>query len=125
AEHLVVLTTWLRDNLLNAVEVTYQGSRKKLVQWLKETGKGGLNIRDAINAVGSKCLAEHFANLAPEYPRFSTLITYGRESNYQQAAQEALRGVAQPNRTKQAVAILDALELLDGHKPDPSKSRYV
>jgi hypothetical protein len=125
AEHLSVLTKWLRENLLNAVEVTYQGSRKKLVQWLKETGKGGLNIRDAVNAVGSKCLAEHFANLGPEYPRFSTLITYGRESNYQQAAQEALRGVAQPNRTKQAVAVLDALELLDGDKLDPAKSRYA
>ena len=125
AEHLAVLTKWLRENLLNAVEVTYQGSRRKLVQWLKETGKGGLNIRDAVNAVGSKCLAEHFANLGPEYPRFSTLITYGRESNYQQAAQEALRGVAQPNRTKQAVAVLDALELLDGDKLDPTKSRYA
>ena len=125
AEHLVVLTKWLRENLLNAVEVTYQGSRKKLVQWLKESGKGGLNIRDSVNAVGSKCFAEHFANLAPEYPRFSTLITYGRDSNAQQAAQEALRGVGQPNRTKQATAVLDALELLDGDKLDPAKSRYA
>ena len=27
AEHLVVLNKWLRENLLNAVEVTYQGVR--------------------------------------------------------------------------------------------------
>ena len=52
-------------------------------------------------------------------------MTYGQGGNAQQAAQEALRGVAQPNRTKQANAVLDALELLDGDKIDPSKSRYA
>jgi hypothetical protein len=125
-EHLTVLTKWLREHLFQAVEITYQGSRKKFVEWLKGSGGGGsLNIRDAVNAVASKCLAEHFVNRAPEYPHFSTLITYGRDGNAQQAAQEALRGVAQPNRSKQATAVLDALELLDADKLDPSKSRYA
>ncbi len=125
-EHLTVLTKWLREHLFQAVEITYQGSRKKFVDWLKGSGGGGsLNIRDAVNGVASKCLAEHFVNRAPEYPQFSTLITYGRDGNAQQAAQEALRGVAQPNRSKQAAAVLDALELLDGDKLDPSKSRYA
>jgi hypothetical protein len=125
-EHLSALTKWLRDHIFQAVEITYQGSRKKFVEWLKVAGGGGtLNIRDAVNAVASKCLAEHFANCAPEYPHFSTLVTYGQGGNAQQAAQEALRGVAQPNRTKQANAVLDALELLDGDKIDPSKSRYA
>ena len=125
-EHLTVLTKWLREHLFQAVEITYQGSRKKFVEWLKGSGGGGsLNIRDAVNAVASKCLAEHFVNRAPEYPHFSTLITYGRDGNAQQAAQEALRGVAQPSRSKQATAVLDALELLDADKLDPSKSRYA
>lgn len=125
-EHLTVLTKWLREHLFQAVEITYQGSRKKFVEWLKGAGGGGsLNIRDAVNAVASKCLAEHFVNRAPEYPHFSTLITYGRDGNAQQAAQEALRGIAQPNRSKQASAVLDALELLDADKLDPSKSRYA
>jgi hypothetical protein len=120
------LTKWLRENIFRAVEITYQGSRKKFVEWLKVAGAGGsLNIRDAVNAVASKCLAEHFTNCAPEYPHFSALVTYGLGGNAQQAAQEALRGIAQPNRTKQANAVLDALELLDGDKIDPSKSRYA
>jgi hypothetical protein len=120
------LTKWLRENIFRAVEITYQGSRKKFVDWLKVAGAGGsLNIRDAVNAVASKCLAEHFTNCAPEYPHFSALVTYGQGGNAQQAAQEALRGIAQPNRTKQANAVLDALELLDGDKIDPSKSRYA
>jgi len=125
-QHLDNLKRWLRDNIFKAVEITYQGSRKKFVEWLKVAGTGGsLNIRDAVNAVASKCLAEHFANCAPEYPHFSALVTYGQGGNAQQAAQEALRGVAQPNRTKQANAVLDALELLDGDKIDLSKSRYA
>lgn len=125
-EHLDTLTKWLREHIFQAVEVTYQGSRKKFVEWLKVAGTGGtLNIRDAVNAVASKCLGESFANRAPEYPHFSTLVTYGQGGNATQAAQEALRGIAQPNRTKQANAVLDALELLDAEKIDPSKSRYA
>lgn len=125
-EHLGALTKWLREHIFQSVEVTYQGSRKKFVEWLKVAGSGGTsNIRDAVNGVAAKCLGEHFANCAPEYPRFSTHVTYGQGGNAPQAAQEALRGVAQPNRTKQANAILDALELLDAEKIDPSKSRYA
>ena len=125
-EHLGTLTKWLREHIFQSVEVTYQGSRKKFVEWLKVAGTGGtLNIRDAVNAVASKCLSESFANRAPEYPHFSTLVTYGQGGNATQAAQEALRGIAQPNRTKQANAVLDALELLDAEKIDPSKSRYA
>jgi hypothetical protein len=125
-EHLGTLTKWLREHIFQAIEVTYQGSRKKFVEWLKVAGSGGtLNIRDAVNAVASKCLSEHFTNCAPEYPHFSALVTYGEGGNATQAAQEALRGIAQINRTKQANAVLDALELLDGEKVDPSKSRYA
>lgn len=124
-EHLGQLTKWLREHLLQAVEVTFQGSRKKFVEWLKGTGGNGtVNIRDAVNAVASKCLGEHFANRAPEYPKFSTYVTYSKNGNASQAAQEAIRGIAQANRTKQATSVLDALELLNGDKLDPSKSRY-
>lgn len=124
--HLAALTKWLRENIFKAMDVTYQGSRKKFVEWLKVAGGGGtLNIRDAVNAVASKCLGEHFANTAPEYPHFPALVTYNQGGNATQAAQEALRGIAQPNRTKQANGVLDALELLDAEKIDPSKSRYA
>jgi succinate dehydrogenase flavin-adding protein (antitoxin of CptAB toxin-antitoxin module) len=50
------------------------------------------------------------------------LITGG---NRAQAAQDALRAIAGQNRTRQATAVLDALELLDGDKLDPGKSKYA
>ena len=117
SDYLVRLTKWLREHLLSAVSVTYQGSKKNIPNWLKGSGgTGSSNIRDTVNLVGSTCLSGQFHNVAPDYPVFSTLITYGTNANAYQAAQEALRGLSQPNRSKQANAVLDALGLLDGDR---------
>lgn len=124
-EYLTELTEWLRSNLLTAMDVTYQGQNKKLLQWIKGSAGGGgsINIRDTVNALGSSCLSEHFANLSPNYPYFSILLT---TASIPQAAQDAIRGISQPAyRTKQATAVLDALELLDGDKLDPYRSPYA
>lgn len=45
--------------------------------------------------------------------------------NREQAAQDALRAIAGQSRTKQATAVLDALELLDGGTLDPYPSKYA
>ena len=45
--------------------------------------------------------------------------------NRAQAAQDALRRIAGTTKTKQATAVLDALELLDGDRLDPSRSKYA
>jgi hypothetical protein len=122
-EYLLRLTKWLREHLLTAISVTYQGNRKKLTSALQGAGGGGhLNVRDAINLVASVSLAGHFHDDAPQYPVFSTLVTYGRDGNAMQAAQEAIRGLSQPTRTKQASAILDALGLLEGDRVVPANS---
>lgn len=122
-EYLLRLTKWLREQLLTAISVTYQGNRKTLVNALKGSGgAGNLNVRDAINLVASVSLAGHFHDQAPQYPIFSTLVTYGRDGNATQAAQEAIRGLSQTTRTKQASAILDALGLLDGDRVVPPRS---
>ena len=46
-------------------------------------------------------------------------------ANRDQAAQDALRAIAGQNRTRQATAVLDALELLDGERLDPYHSKYA
>jgi len=123
-EHLASLSKWMREHLLAAMDVTHQGQKKKLTRWLAgRPGGGPLNIRDTINSVGSACLSGHFSNQAPNYPTFSLLLT---TRSIPQAAQDAIRGIAQPGtRTKQATAVLDALELLDGDKLEPSRSQYA
>ena len=125
------LVTWFLEHIGSAFEVSYQGRRKALLQWAKGRSIRQLsgispaeriNLRDLINAVAGICLDSHFAEQAPEYPRFSVLIT---SWNRTQAARDALRWIAGATRTRQATAVLDSLELLDGETLDPSRSKYA
>ncbi|ADJ27036.1 DUF6079 family protein [Nitrosococcus watsonii] len=114
------LVQWLQKHMSDAFEVTYQGRAKSMTEWAK--GKSirdlsglspheTINFRDLVNTIAGVCLAPNFENQAPDYPFFSVLIT---GNNRAQAAQDALRAIAGQNRTKQATAVLDALELLNG-----------
>jgi len=125
------LVGWLLEHMTDAFEVTYQGRTKSLVEWAK--GKSirelsglasheRINFRDLVNTIAGILLSTHFQDQAPEYPYFFVLIT---SQNQEQAAQDALRAIAGQNRTKQATAVLDALELLDGERLDPYRSRYA
>lgn len=120
------LVKWLQEHMTEAFEVTYQGKSKPLVGWVKGKLRGGSgsapNVRDIVNTVSSVCLGPYFADRSPNYPIFPVLIT---GLNRSQAAQDAIRGVAGPSRTKQAAAVLDALELLDGERLDPYRSKYA
>lgn len=125
------LVQWLQKHMADAFEVTHQGRSKSLTEWAKGksirelTGIGSLgriNFRDLVNTIAGVCLGAHFQDQAPEYPSFSVLIT---GANRHQATQDALRAIAGQNRTKQATAVLDALDLLDGERFDPEKSKYA
>ena len=125
------LVQWLQKNMTTAFEVTYQGRAKPLTEWVKGksirelSGIGSherINFRDLVNTTAGICLGAIFQDQAPEYPFFSVLIT---GANRAQAAQDALRAIAGQNRTKQATAVLDALELLDGERLDPYRSKYA
>jgi len=125
------LVQWLQKHMTDAFEVTWQGRSKTITEWAK--GKSirdlsgiasheRINFRDLVNTVAGICLSTNFQEQAPEYPCFSVLIT---GDNRAQAAQDAMRAIAGQTRTKQATAVLDALELLDGERLDPYRSRYV
>ena len=125
------LVQWLQKHMTDAFEVTYQGRSKTITEWAK--GKSirdlsgiasheRINFRDLVNTVAGICLSTNFQEQAPEYPCFSVLIT---GDNRAQAAQDAMRAIAGQSRTKQATAVLDALELLDGERLDPYRSRYA
>jgi len=125
------LVQWLQKHMASAFDVTYQGRTKSITEWAKGrtirelSGIGAeerINFRDLINTVTGICLDGHFQEQAPEYPFFSVLIT---GANRQQAAQDALRAIAGQARTKQATAVLDGLELLDGDRLDPYRSKYT
>ena len=125
------LVQWLQKHMADAFEVTYQGRAKPMTNWAK--GKSirdlsglapheTINFRDLVNTIAGVCLAPNFENQAPDYPFFSVLIT---GNNRARTAQDALRAIAGQIRAKQAIAVLDALDLLDGETIDPYKSKYA
>ncbi|MBT9152795.1 MAG: hypothetical protein DDT35_01018 [Firmicutes bacterium] len=121
------LMQWLQTNMRTSFAVTHQGRTKPLVEWVKgksirQDDGAPYNFRDLINTTAGSCFGASFQDQAPDYPFFSVLIT---TANRKQAAQDALRAIAGQNRTKQATAVLDALELLDGDRLDPSRSKYA
>ena len=127
-QYLRKTVSWLQKHIWEAFDVVYQGKRQSLENWAKGknirdiSGIGQnetANFRDIINAIASICLAQHFETQAPKYPKFSVLITgYNRK----QAISEALRAISSNNRTKNALATMDALQLLDGDRINTSKS---
>lgn len=130
-DFLRAMSKWLQEKQMTAFEVTYQGKTKTLRDWakgvsLRDRARLGpderINFRDVVNIVSGLVLGQRFADISPEYPTFSVLVT---ESNRKQLVGNALRVLAGGSRTRDAIAVLDALELLDGDRVDPSNSRYA
>ncbi|AUM01342.1 ATPase [Rhodocyclaceae bacterium] len=125
------MSKWLQDKQMTAFEVTCQGKTRTLQEWVKGVSMRDklrlrdderANFRDIVNVASGLALATHFADLAPEYPGFSVLVT---EANRKQLISNALKMLAGGARTKDAIAILDALEMLDGDRIEPTRSRYA
>jgi len=125
------MSKWLQDKQTVAFEVTYQGKTKTLQEWAKGVSirdklrlgsDERANFRDIINVTTGLALGTHFSDLSPEYPTFSVLVT---ESNRKQLVTNALRTLAGGTRTKDAIAILDALEMLDGDRIEPTRSKFA
>ena len=124
------MSKWLKEKQMTAFEVTYQGKTKTLQGWatgvnirdrLRLGGDERANFRDIINVVSGLALTQRFADVAPGYPTFPVLVT---ELNRKQLIGNALKALAGGTRTKDANAILDALEMLDGDRIEPGRSRY-
>lgn len=122
---------WLQDKQMSAYEVTYQGKKASLQDWLKgislrDKARLGsderINFRDVINVVSGLAMSQQFAETAPEYPTFPVLVT---RSNLKQMVGSALKALAGGSRSKDATAMLDALEMLDGDHIEPGRSRYA
>ena len=119
------LTKWLQERMLTAFEVTYRGRTKPLLRWIKGTSTGTgarANVSEMVNAASSVALAAHFENEAPQYPTF---VDYHTAETRPQAVRDALRWIAGSAKTQQASRVLDALELLDGDRLDPTSSKYA
>ena len=130
-DSLRAMSKWLQEKQLTEFEVTYQGKAKTLQDWakgvsLRDRARLGpeekINFRDIVNIISGVVLAQRFADIAPEYPKFPVLVT---EANRKSLIGSTLRALSGGTRTKDATAVLDALEVLDGERIDPAGSRYA
>ena len=130
-DFLRAMSKWLQEKQMTAFEVTYQGKKKNLQEWargvsMRDRARLGaderINFRDVVNVISGLVLGQRFVDLSPEYPKFSVLVT---EANRKQLIGNALRTLAGGSRTKDALTVLDALELLDGDRVDPANSRFA
>jgi Family of unknown function (DUF6079) len=128
---LRAMSKWLQEKQMTSFEVTYQGKTKALQSWatgvsLRDKARLGpderINFRDVVNVISGLAMSVQFAETSPEYPTFSVLVT---EANRKLLIGSALRALAGGPRNKDAVAILDALEMLDGDSIQPSRSRFA
>ena len=125
------MSKWLRESQHEAFEVSHQGKSNTLRDWtkgisLRDKARLGsdelVNFRNVVDAVAGIALNNHFSDIAPDYPVFSSLVS---ESNRRQLIGSALRAFAGGALTKDAKVILEALEMMDGEQIAPSRSRYA
>lgn len=125
------MSKWLQEKQMTAFEVTYQGQTRQLQSWIKGVSlrdrahlgpDDRINFRDVVNVSSGLVLDPRFKDQAPAYPTFSKLLT---EANRKQLVGNALKVLAGSARTHDATAVLDALELLNGDRIEPTSSRYA
>ena len=121
---------WLLGDGRAAYEVTYRGERKKPAEWLTGVSlrdllgvgaNGTFNFRDMILALSGYIFDGHFAELAPEYPKFQQYISRKARPG---AIADAL-GVLCGGAAQQGRIVLGALSILEGGSIDPSRSPYA
>ncbi len=131
-KYLQLMTKELKENFNKLFEVSYMGVTKKTSDWVKSNKithfpssifATNHSFREYVNNLSSLCLISHFDDLAPEYPKFSMLVT---DLNRKEYVLETIRWFkTNGQKTKQANSILDSLELLDGEHLQANKSRYA
>lgn len=121
-DHLKVLTKWLREHMLTAFDVVYQGVSKKMIDFLSGQKTGDMTVREIVNLVGSVAFEPSFNERYPGYPKFTTTLT---SENLGSGVSDGVRFLSGGIKTQLATAVLDGLELIDNGKVRPNESRYA
>ncbi|MCX7884685.1 MAG: DUF6079 family protein, partial [Caloramator sp.] len=111
----------IKNNILNCFKIRYKGQEKVIGEALKIKTIGQRSFKEIVDVIASNYLSNYFYEKYPDYPKFSTVITF---NNIQQATKAALNYIA-GKKEEFGLRVLDSLELLDGDRVDPSNSIYA
>ena len=108
----------------NALQVTYQGQSKSLIQVPISTKGASNSFEDSIKSVVSSYLKDTFDTNFPKYPTFTQTVTKANISEYFNDTIKKI--VTNTPLTKTSRILLDGLELLDDDgKINPTGSNYA
>jgi Family of unknown function (DUF6079) len=107
---LQTMVVWLRQNMANAMTVTYRGETKPLGTWLQQIPGARTSVKAQIDAIGARALEPHFDARYPGYPAFSAEIT---KQSFDGTLQAAIAQVATRRATALGTKVLTSLALAD------------
>jgi hypothetical protein len=107
---LQTMVVWLRQNMANAMTVTYRGETKPLGTWLQQIPGAKTSVKAQIDAIAARALEPHFAERYPGYPTFSAEIT---KQSFDGTVQAAIAQVATRRSTALGTKVLTSLGLAD------------
>jgi hypothetical protein len=126
-EHLRRLLRWLREHLVDHLQVIYQGVAEPVGAVLGRTrSTASQTIEDLLRLVAAHLLAPEFEEQYADYPAFRRLSQPVSEPARPTSAMEAVRFLAGRGRTNLALGVLEGLELVDEEGAvRPYRSRYA
>ena len=107
---LQTMVVWLRQNMANAMTVTYRGETKPLGTWLQQIPGAKTSVKAQIDAIAARALEPHFEERYPGYPAFSAEIT---KQSFDGTVQAAISQVATRRSTALGTKVLTSLGLAD------------
>jgi hypothetical protein len=121
------LTRWLRENMTERLQVTYEGVAQPVRTVLSRSrSTASETMADLLRVLASELLAPAFEEHYPEYPNFRRAGQVISEAGRPTSAMEAIRFLAGHGRTNLTLAVLEGLELIDAEGTvRPYQSRYA
>src|SRR4051794_18612860 len=104
------MVVWLRQNMANAMTVTYRGESKPLGTWLQQIPGAKTSVKAQIDAIAARALEPHFDERYPGYPTFSAEIT---KQSFDGTVQAAIAQIASSRSTVLGTKVLTSLGLAD------------
>ena len=128
-QHRRIMNQWLRENFIRAFRVSHQARTFTIGELMAQhrVDLHKANLRDQAFRLSAAILSPVFEARYPDYPRFQGIDL--TTATIPQAADAALRFIAGNMMTRQAQAVLEALELIRREEGvwtfTPEDSRYA
>jgi len=126
-EYLRVLLRWLRENLTERLQITYQGKKESVSVVLKRAkNTASQTTEELLRLIASDLLSPDFEERYPEYPTFKRASQVIAENARANSATDAINFLGGRSRTNLASTVLEGLELIDSEgNIRPYESRYA